>query len=1009
MSDYCPSCMAENTDGVEKCARCGGDMGFQNRTHQLPVMTILEGRYMVGRVLGEGGFGITYIGLDLLLNERVAIKEFFPSGAAMRSVTHSLTVEPAGSAGAEYIEKERERFLEEARVMSRFKKMSNIVHVSDFFYANGTAYIIMEYIDGRTLHSRLKENGPERDFEKLYGQFRPLMESLDAVHKQGLIHRDISPSNLMEDKDGNIILLDFGTAREVSLDGEKSLSIVLKPGFAPEEQYRRHGKQGPWTDVYALCATMYKLSTGETPEVSIDRAENDSLVPPSKLGIKISPMQERVMLQGLAVKQEDRIQSIAELMAGFDGKGVSTNRRRAAGKKSGARKKLIFGAAAAAVAAAAIILLVPKMTVGDRGLEAYRQQDYANAEKNLLPAAERGSAEAQYYLGCIYRDGSAGTLDPVKAAEYFTLAAESGYAEAQRELGYCYASGSGTDQNTELAAKWFEQAAEQGDSMAQYELGAMYYYGSGVGQSYNTAVKWLELSAEQNNPEAQNLLGQCCENGYGTVQDQEKALEWYTSSAEQGCADAQYNLGRLYEQGTAVGMDYMSAARYYELAADKGSAPALNALGRCYELGMGEARSPSKAAELYGQAADMGCTEGEYNIGRCYNEGIGVEQNWTMSATWLTKAADKGYAPAQNLLGEAYLYGDGVEEDREKALNLFNAAAEQGSADAQYNLGSLCYGDKDFSEAFKWFKLAAEQDHFKAVYELGKLYEYGWGTEKDEAEAARMFNRSGELRMAAAESLWIIGNTEEWLSERKTAMFEIEASAYAGNADGQKNLGDCYRPGTGVKADTKKAMEWYLLAAEQNIAGAQNAIGEAYYQYGWSGEENPAEAVKWFSLAADQGNVEALDNLAHCYNLGYGVEQNQDEYIRLLTLSAEGGYSSAQFWLAGEYEYGNWVEQSDEEAMKWYTLAAESGSAVPQVTLGDCYFDGNCTEKDYTQALKWYSLAAAQNDSQAQYSIGECYENGFGVEKDLKRAAQWYALAANNGDENAKLALERVS
>ena len=265
MSEYCPSCMVENTDGAEKCSICGGDMHVQNRQHQLPVMTILEGRYLIGKVLGEGGFGITYIGLDLRLEERVAIKEFYPTGSVTRYAKHSEAVEATSAEGEILLEREREKFLNEARTMSRFSGESSIVHVKDFFYANSTAYIVMEFIDGETMQQRLKEKGPENDFNKLLDMLRPVIKDLDDVHRAGFIHRDISPSNLMVDKSGSVKLLDFGTAREVNEDGEKSLSIVLKPGFAPEEQYRRRGQQGPWTDVYALCATIYKLCTGVTP------------------------------------------------------------------------------------------------------------------------------------------------------------------------------------------------------------------------------------------------------------------------------------------------------------------------------------------------------------------------------------------------------------------------------------------------------------------------------------------------------------------------------------------------------------------------------------------------------------------------------------------------------------------------------------------------------------------------------------------------------------------------
>ena len=282
MANYCPCCMAQiDSELSGKCTACGAELTLENRPHQLPVMTILRGRYLVGRVLGEGGFGITYIGRDLVLNQRVAIKEFYPSGSAARHSTTSLAVHSISEADDEIIEKGRSGFLKEAQAIARFRDVPSVVNVNDFFMENGTSYIVMEYLDGQSLQQWLKEKGPVRDFGTLYEMLRPVMDGLEKVHQAGIIHRDISPSNLMMNGSGEIKILDFGTARGFGQDNEKSLSVVLKPGFAPVEQYRKHGKQGPWTDVYALCATIYKLLTGVTPESSVDRMMEDTLNPPS--------------------------------------------------------------------------------------------------------------------------------------------------------------------------------------------------------------------------------------------------------------------------------------------------------------------------------------------------------------------------------------------------------------------------------------------------------------------------------------------------------------------------------------------------------------------------------------------------------------------------------------------------------------------------------------------------------------------------------------------------------
>ena len=333
---FCPNCMAKISAGDTKCPVCGGNVNVQNAAHQLPVNTILNGRYIIGKVLGEGGFGITYLGYDLQTDTKAAIKEYFPSGISYRFSGQSRTVSIQDKGSSEQFAKGKERFLGEARTVYRFRDEENIVNVLDFFSENNTVYIVMEYIEGVSLGQYLSQNGRVGDFDELYKILRPVMVSLDHVHKAGLIHRDISPSNLMIDMNGTVKLLDFGTARSMSEDGEKSLSVVLKHGFAPMEQYKTHGKQGAWTDVYALCATMYKLLTGQTPVSAMDRMDSEMPLP-SALGVKISPAQEEVLFKGLALPVKDRIQTVGELIALFD----------AASKPAEAEKKQPVNSAAA--------------------------------------------------------------------------------------------------------------------------------------------------------------------------------------------------------------------------------------------------------------------------------------------------------------------------------------------------------------------------------------------------------------------------------------------------------------------------------------------------------------------------------------------------------------------------------------------------------------------------------------------------------------------------------------
>lgn len=301
----------------DNCPFCGSSISVNVPPHHLAPGTVLNNKFLVGAAIGEGGFGITYIGRDIKLDMKVAIKEYYPSGYANRSNTISPTVSSSSSEERkDFFDMGKERFLKEAQSLAKFSGSAGIVDVRDFFEENNTAYIVMEYLDGQTLKNYLRSNGtltPEQTVKLLM----PVMESLKKVHSQGIIHRDISPDNIML-VGKRVKLLDFGAARYVSATNNKSLSVILKPGYAPEEQYRSKGNQGPWTDIYALCATMYKCITGITPDDSTQRVFNDELKTPSELGINIDPAIEKALIKGLSVMQKDRYQNIDELLDGLN-------------------------------------------------------------------------------------------------------------------------------------------------------------------------------------------------------------------------------------------------------------------------------------------------------------------------------------------------------------------------------------------------------------------------------------------------------------------------------------------------------------------------------------------------------------------------------------------------------------------------------------------------------------------------------------------------------------------
>lgn len=322
VNKICPHCMHQ-TENSSRCTYCGKNpKNTTEITHQLRPLSILQGKYLVGEVLGEGGFGITYIGLDINLQIPVAIKEFYPNGFVTRETAATTFISPYSNVNTEVLEKWRENFLGEARSLALCAHLPGVVGVKDYFQENNTVYIVQEYLEGQTLKNYVASRGGKIPANELISALKPIIIALNEVHKQEIIHRDISPDNIMLLKDGTMKVVDFGAARSFGEQNDKSKSVLLKPGYAPEEQYRTRGKQGPWTDVYALCATMYKCITSVTPLEAMERLRKDEMKWPTEMGIPISKNLEETLKKGMSIIADNRFQSMQELYDALYSLGV---------------------------------------------------------------------------------------------------------------------------------------------------------------------------------------------------------------------------------------------------------------------------------------------------------------------------------------------------------------------------------------------------------------------------------------------------------------------------------------------------------------------------------------------------------------------------------------------------------------------------------------------------------------------------------------------------------------
>lgn len=307
----CYNCMSITADATSACPSCGWTQENEpDSTLYLPMGYLLNNRYLIGKVIGVGGFGIVYVAWDSNLDVRVAVKEFLAKDYAARSTDHiSLTVYSGGAREEHNLG--IEKFIEEAKALAKFQDHPGIVKVNESFRANNTAYMVMQYLDGMTLKEYLKEQpGEKMPFNTAVKAMIPIMDALREVHSAGFVHRDISPDNIFITRQKQIKLLDFGSARYAIGEHSKSLTSVLKHGYAPVEQYSSKGNQGPWSDVYAVAATLYRCITGQPPTDAMDRMQEDTLKSPTQLGVDIPPAGESAIMRGLALKSNVRFKDI---------------------------------------------------------------------------------------------------------------------------------------------------------------------------------------------------------------------------------------------------------------------------------------------------------------------------------------------------------------------------------------------------------------------------------------------------------------------------------------------------------------------------------------------------------------------------------------------------------------------------------------------------------------------------------------------------------------------------
>jgi TPR repeat protein/serine/threonine protein kinase len=910
----------------------------------LPQGTRIE-EFIIERVLGSGGFGITYLARDTGLNRQVVIKENLPAQFAWRDPA-SGTVRPRHTTTGDRddFEWSLTNFLREAETLASLDH-PGIVRVLRKFEANGTAYFVMPFVEGvafdELIESR-RAKGQVFSEEELGGLLDRMLHALGYLHARGIYHRDIKPGNILISNEGVPALIDFGSARQRL--SERSMTVVESAGYTPFEQLQSRGNVGPWSDLFALGATLVKAITFEAPPKAADRIGDDPMVPLASrkpLAGIYSPVLLTSIDRALAVNVKARWQSAEEWRAGL-----------------------------AAVSAARVGEWELKNRMAAVAQSPAWEEDHAGAIP-VLPQPESASVQEPLTVPALWNPSSA-----VNWSMLFTPAFGAFmHARNAKALGYPAVE--------KLNMRFF-----YGMVIASFLGLFLVDYRIGLGVAYVILIVWYYALAKKQiafvklrfgkaYPKKSFtkplLLGFGClfvavmfVKGVHSTFKEAKAEERAKENAE-----ACMNKGMSYYLGQGVAKDYVEAVKWYRKAADQGDAGAQCYLGICYHNGEGVVEDKAEAARWFKTAADAGDPGGMWRLGVCCLFGTGVTKDERVAAVWFRKASDTGDSEGMWRLGELYRLGTGITKDEQEAAAWYRKAADAGSAEGMSKLG-YCFQSgtgltKDERKAVEWFRKSAEAANYEGMWNLGLCYQLGTGVTKDEREAAAWYLKAAD----------------------------------AGNPEGMLNLGLCYQYGTGVAKDEREAAAWYRKAADAGQSEGMCSLGELY-QYGIGVTKDEKEAAAWYRKAAEQGNSKAQKNLGLCYIRGEGVAKNAAEAVKLWRMSAEQGEADAQFFLGLSFANGEGVTKDPVEAVKWYRKAAEQGLAGAQCYLGICYGNGDGVTKDPAEAVNWYRKAAEQGNTMAQANLGLCLYNGEGVSKDPTEAAKLWRKAADQGDAAAQ-------
>ena len=715
--------------------------------HLQPNTTLQGGKYRIERVLGQGGFGITYLARNTVFDIDVAIKEFFMKDENNRD---GSSVTMPNTTKQELFHGQMEKFKKEAKRMVAIKNV-HIVGVQDLFEENGTAYYVMDYVDGESLAQRLKRTGKAMSEKKVREILPQILDALKAVHDAGMWHLDLKPANIMLDKSGNVKLIDFGASKQLNAQkggATTSTAISYTNGYAPREQMEQnYDKFGPWTDIYALGATLYNLLTKNRPPMPSDIDDDISEDKHEALPFPATTSTEmkQLVVQMMQTNRMKRPQSIDEIVIPAPTKTHT--------------KTIVESESDITDDNSEETIILPKEEVAkpqDKKEESPKQE----VDLSYLDDMEETWKDKLWsyitdlkLIGLIFA-----VICGIGLIRQLVVTCSSSSYNAKNEYSKLLENSRNPNMSEEETKVFFNQL----ESLAEKEYGpAIFMLGSSLinkdslkaMELFNQSLPLLSKEAIDGDLYAQYALGCCYYYGFVVSQNSEEAYQWFNKSAQQGLPEAMQSLAICYLRGDGVQADYEEGMKWQYKAAESNVPKILYATGVICEQFSGDS---IKALNFYKKAADLGYVEACLNVGADYRDGILVNQDYAKALEYYTKAAEKGSPFAYINIGTIYFfaYRDytyyneniGVEINLNKAIYYLEESLKiVENVDAHYWLG-LCYwyakdDNKDDTKAFNHIKIAAEGNHPAAQMQLYFFYCHGIEGVEPNQKLAQMWRK----------------------------------------------------------------------------------------------------------------------------------------------------------------------------------------------------------------------------------------------------------------------------